>query len=78
MEQLLDIAKFDSYKRRQPSGSEEGERGDCRCPYGDTYSSFANCYGGVIILGGRAGSGVPDFLPCGRRKDGKNPKSRKN
>ena len=27
MDQLLDIAKFDSYKRRQPSGSEEGERG---------------------------------------------------
>ena len=35
----------------------------------DTYSSFANCYGGVIILGGRAGSGVPEFFAV-REKEG--------
>lgn len=52
MEQLFDIAKFDSYKEDNRREVKKA-RGGLPVSLWDTYSSFANCYGGVIILGVR-------------------------
>lgn len=50
MRELFDLAKFDSYKE---DNRREVKKAECGLPNSlwDTYSSFANCYGGVIILG---------------------------
>lgn len=50
MSEIFDIAKFDSYRednRREVKKARDG----LPVSLWDTYSSFANCYGGVIILG---------------------------
>ncbi|MCI8660401.1 MAG: hypothetical protein HFG54_09190 [Lachnospiraceae bacterium] len=50
MEELFDLSKFDSYKednRREVKKAEEGLLNSIW----NTYSAFANCYGGVIIHG---------------------------
>lgn len=50
MERLFDIAKFDSYREDNRREVKSAGRG-LPVSLWDTYSSFANCYGGVIILG---------------------------
>lgn len=50
MKDLFDIAKFDSYKEDNRREVKKAEGGLPNSLW-DTYSSFANCYGGVIILG---------------------------
>lgn len=50
MTAAFDIAKFDTYRednRREVKKAKDG----LPISLWDTYSSFANCYGGVIILG---------------------------
>ena len=50
MEKVFDITKFDSYKEDNRREVKRAGGGLPRSLW-DTYSSFANCYGGVIILG---------------------------
>lgn len=50
MSELFDLAKFDSYKEDNRREVKKAEGGLPNSLW-DTYSSFANCYGGVIILG---------------------------
>ncbi len=50
MRELFDLAKFDSYKEDNRREVKKAESGLPNSLW-DTYSSFANCYGGVIILG---------------------------
>lgn len=50
MEQLFDITKFDSYREDNRREVKRAGKG-LPASLWDTYSSFANCYGGVIILG---------------------------
>lgn len=50
MTEIFEISKFDSY--REDNRREVKKAGDgLPLSLWDTYSSFANCYGGVIILG---------------------------
>ena len=62
MEQLFNLNNFDKYKE---DNSLEVKKADGGLPITlwETYSSFANSNGGVIILGvgERAGGGIPDI-----------------
>ena len=50
MADLFDITKFDSYKEDNRCEVKKAKEG-LPVSLWSTYSSFANCYGGVIILG---------------------------
>lgn len=50
MSNLFDISKFDTYKEDNCREVKKANGGFTRSLW-DTYSSFANTYGGVIILG---------------------------
>ena len=56
MQEVFDLSKFDEYRednRREVKKAGEG----LPISLWDTYSAFANCYGGVIILGVKASQG---------------------
>ncbi len=50
MSELFDLSKFDSYRE---DNRREVKKATAGLPTSlwDTYSAFANCYGGIIILG---------------------------
>lgn len=50
MKDIFDISKFDSYKEDNRREVKKAN-GGLSVSLWDTYSAFANCYGGVIILG---------------------------
>lgn len=50
MHELFDLTKFDSYKEDNRREVKKAEGGLTNILW-DTYFAFANCYGGVIILG---------------------------
>lgn len=50
MKEVFDLSRFDSYKEDNRREVKKAEGGLPNSLW-DTYSSFANCYGGVIILG---------------------------
>ncbi len=50
LENTFDLSQFDEYREDNRREVKKAE-GGLPVSLWDTYSSFANCYGGVIILG---------------------------
>ena len=51
MVHFFDITKFNLYKEDNRRESKKKQNGGLPSSLWETYSAFANCYGGVIILG---------------------------
>lgn len=62
MKELFDLTKFDSYKEDNRREAKKAEGGLPNSLW-DTYSAFANCYGGVIILGVKEDKKVSGIQP---------------
>ncbi len=56
MEKTFDLSQFDEYREDNRREVKKAE-GGLPVSLWDTYSSFANCYGGVIILGVKENKG---------------------
>lgn len=65
LEKTFDLSQFDEYRE---DNRREVKKADGGLPVSlwDTYSSFANCYGGVIILGLKKIKMVVGELPASR------------